>query len=699
MNRKFRKAIKDSFSFPETERKEEFFAKAETAPGGESGRRYGSPVLISITTAAAACAAAFGLWCGLKYSSVGNKPDFRGDTVITGTVSTAVTSTVTTDEASHSEKMTQLPQTTASTVTTAVSSEAPATTTVHVTDTVISTNQPAATSLMTTLPPTVTTDVVTVPAGLEDYERSIIMKKIASYTTALAMLSTAIPTGAAAEYIPPEPTEAQLAIYSTLDEGSVDLDFNEDGEVDLKDVYRLYSAAHNFDATSSDAKMYFSTHGDANGDGTTNHEDAEVLIKYFAYKYGVPAEAFNVNNYKNDEGNITAGSYMFVYELMNEAENYNILYGYIADKIDAGSYDIDVNADGIVNEEDAFDYYIYHYSKSYMRITQGIELPGENTVIGADIWAKCDALNKALAADDLCSYDDSAEPIAKYVFYKNGVTSDSMSVNRYRELLSTLPNNELVLREGDFRQIAYGVDYTNMTVGYFYTKSADIFSAMVKEIAVESGMATIENRRDKAFMDFDDAYYDEKYAAFEADIEAGVIPPPDFNNDLRCDESDLTILRKYYEDICQMKNASESDIEPEIWNFIDSEFDIDGNGISGDVYDVFMAETYILKNVGFKGNADELLEAYAKKKAAENADIVSKQQISFLADLDVKRSGDANNDGQVNMADAVMIMQTVTNPDKYQLSDWGEFNADIADTGDGVTANDACLLQKNLLNK
>lgn len=58
--------------------------------------------------------------------------------------------------------------------------------------------------------------------------------------------------------------------------------------------------------------------------------------------------------------------------------------------------------------------------------------------------------------------------------------------------------------------------------------------------------------------------------------------------------------------------------------------------------------------------------------------------------------GDANNDGQVDLADAVLIMQCLANPDKYKLSAEGRANADI--DGDGVTVGDAQNIQKRLLN-
>ncbi len=59
--------------------------------------------------------------------------------------------------------------------------------------------------------------------------------------------------------------------------------------------------------------------------------------------------------------------------------------------------------------------------------------------------------------------------------------------------------------------------------------------------------------------------------------------------------------------------------------------------------------------------------------------------------------GDANEDGEVNMADAVLIMQSVTNPDKYKLTTQGAANADV-DGVSGVTNKDALKIQQFKLN-
>lgn len=69
--------------------------------------------------------------------------------------------------------------------------------------------------------------------------------------------------------------------------------------------------------------------------------------------------------------------------------------------------------------------------------------------------------------------------------------------------------------------------------------------------------------------------------------------------------------------------------------------------------------------------------------------------------------GDANCDEGVDMADAVLIMQSLANPDKYGISGTdknhltlqGEANADVDRSSKGITSNDALRIQEYLLGK
>ena len=57
------------------------------------------------------------------------------------------------------------------------------------------------------------------------------------------------------------------------------------------------------------------------------------------------------------------------------------------------------------------------------------------------------------------------------------------------------------------------------------------------------------------------------------------------------------------------------------------------------------------------------------------------------------KKGDANCDGKVSVADAVAILQSIGNPDKFELNTQGRVNADV-DGIVGITANDALMIKK-----
>lgn len=59
--------------------------------------------------------------------------------------------------------------------------------------------------------------------------------------------------------------------------------------------------------------------------------------------------------------------------------------------------------------------------------------------------------------------------------------------------------------------------------------------------------------------------------------------------------------------------------------------------------------------------------------------------------------GDANVSGNVDISDAVLIMQSLSNPSKYSLTEQGRLNGDCSGVGDGVTNLDALAIQKLML--
>lgn len=69
--------------------------------------------------------------------------------------------------------------------------------------------------------------------------------------------------------------------------------------------------------------------------------------------------------------------------------------------------------------------------------------------------------------------------------------------------------------------------------------------------------------------------------------------------------------------------------------------------------------------------------------------------------------GDANCDNTVDMADAVLIMQSISNPNRYgingsesnRITEQGQLNGDVDDSSKGITSRDALRIQEYLLGK
>ncbi len=55
--------------------------------------------------------------------------------------------------------------------------------------------------------------------------------------------------------------------------------------------------------------------------------------------------------------------------------------------------------------------------------------------------------------------------------------------------------------------------------------------------------------------------------------------------------------------------------------------------------------------------------------------------------------GDANESGDVTISDAVLIMQSIANPDEFKVSEQGRINGDVVDNGNGLTNVDALAIQ------
>ena len=88
--------------------------------------------------------------------------------------------------------------------------------------------------------------------------------------------------------------------------------------------------------------------------------------------------------------------------------------------------------------------------------------------------------------------------------------------------------------------------------------------------------------------------------------------------------------------------------------------------------------------IGSKVSVEALVSPSGSILNIINIEVIEKSDIKL---------GDANNDNDVNVADAVLIMQALSNPSEYKISEDCLEPADVVNKGDGVTSIDALAIQ------
>ena len=152
---------------------------------------------------------------------------------------------------------------------------------------------------------------------------------------------------------------------------------------------------------------------------------------------------------------------------------------------------------------------------------------------------------------------------------------------------------------------------------------------------------------------------------------------------------DYTAAGEYMNAFFRNETIETTSIPIDIFKKFTTDCDFNQNGISGDIYDIMITQIYIM-----------YIDAYHPEEIVDSNEQFSYQSnISILNAMDIQRSGDANCDGETDLADAIFIMQSMANPDKYNISERGRFNGDVYETGHGITANDALEIQNTLLHK
>lgn len=92
-------------------------------------------------------------------------------------------------------------------------------------------------------------------------------------------------------------------------------------------------------------------------------------------------------------------------------------------------------------------------------------------------------------------------------------------------------------------------------------------------------------------------------------------------------------------------------------------------------------------------NSDCMIYGYQNTEAELYA---NENNLKFIP-LDLKY--DANQDGNIDIADVVTVASYVVNPEKNSISEQAVINADVQNSGNGLDANDCLMIQKYICNE
>nr|AEV58663.1 scaffoldin C [Ruminococcus flavefaciens] len=115
----------------------------------------------------------------------------------------------------------------------------------------------------------------------------------------------------------------------------------------------------------------------------------------------------------------------------------------------------------------------------------------------------------------------------------------------------------------------------------------------------------------------------------------------------------------------------------------------DGSGVMNDAFDCGYLKDGVKVNFNVKPNAGSV--TIGSERTTQHP---LQQQLLTENKPGVSLRGDANLDNKVSVADAVAILQSIANKDKYALKPQGAVNGDVEGNNDGITGADALRIQK-----
>ncbi|MDE6092577.1 MAG: dockerin type I repeat-containing protein [Ruminococcus sp.] len=533
---------------------------------------------------------------------------------------------------------------------------------------------------------TMETDITNPPQNIDD-ERSFYMKKLTSFISALTIMSSVMPTTSNASGVPfkvnPERYwPGEKAIFAKMESGELDIDINGNGEFDIMDCYLLDAYRSEYYSYENDIDpeivQRIESIADYDGNGTVDFDDTLHLMRYFIvdgnikYEYLDPAyydpdieplttedDLINFGKYKEIQ------AYCFPMRMFYHVGYLQAHYYLIDELYQNGTVDLDINGNGQLDVDDVYCMDVFFTEKKNEAIKQ---------ILTEEEFQKC--------WDFSFHYSEHLVP--------HHYTGSLMS-----EEVAAYILNHIEVKQEYFTKAYYQENIED------YISSYNI-PGLMRHAALKIGIEVSDNIGPT--YDINDFQYildiDEFTPFFDSycsDVENGIRPAPDVNMDGVVDYRDYFDINIYWSDKMNGSTAERSILPTETWNNINENYDLYKEGYSATIYDLTAVQLYVIK---YADEIDSVNDSYNEyvKSLCETPETISvtanyEDNVKLLSQIDTKRSGDVNLDGKVNISDAVLIMQSIANPEEFQITEQGRYNADVYNTGDGVTASDALLIQ------
>ena len=564
-------------------------------------------------------------------------------------------------------------------------------------------------AVRTTVAETSENTAAIVTTSINEPERSFDMKKLMAFAASLSVLaSVADSTIVSADNVKDfnNISDAEISIFEQMEDGKADTDINMDGEFDIRDTYEFLSYTYGYDTDEAIEKNILAT-ADYDRNGVVEKNDAEVLLKYLIHKNLYKNEHLNPSFYESfekkkyeqgapiygnavtelDSEDFDKSAYtpeeldelfekaneqvivgyetiehsfndMFISYLTMYLNDLSEPYSLFCKFVENGNIDLDINADGDVTLEDINIYNLYLNQRDKKESIEGnhrwiesvlpydtdpdglleLRVPDFATSITDEQWAICDA-NYRFYNKSLKMYNLERQAI-RYIIEKDGKPDTQHFDSDY------------------YAEILEGSEHL-----YFGETVRQVYESLFPD---NEKMTLIVPEHSK---------YVNQYCEGVANKEITV---PDANGDEVVDFKDVLITSIYMSELKRNVSKEDSCMPDYAWDFFESKLDINENGVYGDHSDIsiYQLAVYVyldvngqvdfLKDLDANGHTKCLIE-YRKELEAEKNIKASDTSIepyqinnnlSVLSNNNnISRSGDANCDNGVDLADSVTIMQ------------------------------------------